>query len=58
MSHKPPEDYYWIWAVNGFKGLIGLIANPLNQGHKAPDEFWNLFDQMLLELSKIRAMRK
>ena len=36
---RPPEDYYFLWAVKGFDGLVGLIRKALEAGHRPPQDF-------------------
>lgn len=36
--NRPPEDYYWLWAIKGFQGLIDLVQKPMELGYKPPPE--------------------
>jgi len=54
---RPPEDYYWFWAVNGYKGLHGLMNKPLDEGHRPPADFWIELEKQRDELNKILARK-
>ncbi len=54
---RPPEDFFWFWVVKGYKGLHGLANQPLDQGHRPPDDWWKELEEARDEIDKILARK-